>query len=352
MVAAPENYLTLYKGPGRGDFLNNTRDAGPFFDPVTKAWIVTNPEIAREMLSSSNLVPALVVESQTLPDGLAERLAGIIDACEHIPLFLSGESHAVLRRRFSEQIASRRAEVSQWMEQDLPAYVEPFRRPGRFDVVAEVIEPMVRGLMQIVVGMTLPTDLELIQTSLVFDKFSSVSRRARVASMLTKLHNHVREVMGPEATEEDVGVRFGLIVVARDATAGTFGESLVRLLSDANGRPLNQIAFPKFAPQTGVPYVDRVAEAAFTAAGIAFESGARFRIVLQTYSHSPPDQHHRFFGAGLHSCVGRSTATELWSGFGALLGHLSSCVRVLSYELEENNFVFNVAKRFEVEVTT
>jgi cytochrome P450 len=348
----PAAHLTVYKHPERDEFLKATRDGPPFYDHPTRAWIVTNPELCREMLASPNLVPAPMAEKQIEPGAMAQRLAEMTEAVRHVPLFLSGEEHAALRRRVGEYLASRRADTSQWIERELPKFVEPFGRPGRFDVVAQVLEPMLRDLMQTIVGMRLPAGFALSQTARVFDRYTSVSQRGRVGTELTKLQEHVREVMGPEASEDDIGVRLGLLVVGSDPTLGTFGESLMRLLRDADGQPLNEIAFHKFAPQTGIPFVERIVETAFSAGGIEFEKGARLRIVLQTYALSPPDQHHRFFGAGVHSCLGRPAATELWTTFGTLLGKLSTRVRVLSYEVTENIYVFNVPRLFMVEVTT
>ncbi len=348
----PAAYLTVYKNPERDEFLKQSREGPPFYDHPTRAWIVTNPELCREMLASPNLLPAPMAENQIEPGTMARRLAEMTEAIKYVPLFVSGEEHAALRRRVGEYLASRRAETSQWIERELPRYVEPFGKPGRFDVVAAVLEPMLRDLMQTIVGLRLPAEFTLSQTSQVFDRYTSVSQRGQVGRELTKLQDYVRQAMGPQASEDDIGVRLGLLVVGSDPTLGTFGESLVRLLRDANGQPLNQIAFPKFAPQTGIPFVERIVETGFSAAGIEFEKGARLRIVLQTYAHSPPEQHHRFFGAGVHSCLGRPAATELWTAFGALLAQLSTRVRVLSYELTQNIYVFNVPRLFEVEVTT
>ncbi|MDB5541568.1 MAG: hypothetical protein JWQ89_3295 [Devosia sp.] len=346
------NYVTVYKDPERDEFLASSRNSAPIFDKSTKAWIVTNPDLCRELLGSANLVPALAIESQEVPGALESRLGSLAYACQHIPLCHTGDDHASLRRRLSEHLASRRPAMAEWMAEALPLYVEPFRTSGRVDVVNEVLDPLIRGMMQSLAGIPMPTELDVTQTSRVFDKFSSLSRRTEVAGLMTGLHRHVREMMGPEASEDDVGLRLGLVVIGHDATVGTFGESLVRLLSESEGRPLNQIAFRKFAPQTGVPFAERIVQTPFSAAGVDFEAGQRLRLVLQTFAHSPPEEHHRFFGVGAHSCLGRPASTDLWSAFGALLGQLSSRVRVLSYELTPNNYIFNVPSKFLVEVMT
>jgi cytochrome P450 len=346
------NYLTVYKDPFRDVFIEEARTTKPFFDRATRAWIVADPELCREMLVSEHLHPAPAMEHyRNMPNGLATQFESVAFAFDHIPLCLADEAHGALRRRTSEHIASRRHEIHQWMTVRMPRFVDPFTRPGRFDVAQLVLGPMVRELIGVIAGVDLPLSIDIEKGSQIFDKSISMSRRINLAEDVAALQNHIRSALGPDATDDDVGMRLGLVVVGHDATLGTLAESLSRLFHEAEGQRLSEIAFPKFAPQTGVPFVERIAASAFTAAGIDFEAGARVRIILQTFSHSPPDTHHRFFGAGAHACLGRPVSTELWRAYAAELAKLSTRVEVRSYELATDNYVFNVAKRFEVEVT-
>lgn len=349
----PINYLTIYKDSSRDAFIGDARVNAPFFDRATRAWIVADPELCREMLVSPHLHPAPAMEHyRDMPNSLAMQFESVAFAFDHIPLCLAGEAHNGLRRKTSEYIASRRAPIHDWMSNRMPTFAEPFKRPGRFDAAQDVIAPMVRELIGVIAGVELPADIDIERGSQIFDKSISMSRRILLAEEMVALRSHIRDALGSDASDDDVGMRLGLIVVGRDATVGTFAESLVWLLRNAEGQRLSEIDFPKFAPQTGVPFVERIAETAFSAAGIDFEAGARVRIVLQTYTHSSADTHHRFFGAGAHACLGRPVSTELWGAFTTELGKLHTRARVLSYELAGDNYVFNVAKQFEVEVTT
>ena len=75
------------------------------------------------------------------------------------------------------------------------------------------------------------------------------------------------------------------------------------------------------------------------------------RLILLTYAHEPPDQHHRFFGAGPHACLGRPVSIELWGAMCAHLAKLTTRVKVVDYQLAPDDYVFNVARTFAVEVT-
>jgi len=161
----------------------------------------------------------------------------------------------------------------------------------------------------------------------------------------------VRSRLGPDADDDEAGMRLGLAVIGRDATIGTVAESLVRMFGAAEGQPLSALDYPKYAPQTGVPFVERIVETPMELAGVALEAGTRLRLVLQTYALGPPESHHRFFGAGAHACLGRPVSTDLWQALGVQLRQFDSRVRVVSYALDRRNFVFNIPRQFEVEVT-
>jgi hypothetical protein len=132
---------------------------------------------------------------------------------------------------------------------------------------------------------------------------------------------------------------------------GTLAESLCQLFRDNPDVPLERIEFPKMPHQTAVPFVERIAATPVSVAGLDLAEGDRVRIVLQTYGHSPPSEHHRYFGAGAHACLGRPLSLELWSTIVAGLSKLKSRVRVLDYRLPADSYVFNVPNRFEIEVS-
>ena len=49
------NFLTLHRDNARHELFSNQKTRDPFFDPRTKAWIVTNPSDCRLLISSEKL---------------------------------------------------------------------------------------------------------------------------------------------------------------------------------------------------------------------------------------------------------------------------------------------------------
>lgn len=346
------NYLTIYRQAERDEFIDSARKSGPFFDRVTRAWIVADPDLCREMLSSPALYPAPAVEHyRNMPSSWGDQFASVAFAFEHIPLSMYGDRHTEARRRVSTFIAGRHQAIRAWAEHALPGYLQPFSQPGRVEVMGKVIKPLSRGLFAGLVDTDLPDHLALDSVSQVFDKSIGMSRRIRLEADMAQLEAHLRERLG-DIAEDEVGMRLGLLVVGKDALVGTLAESLCQLFRDNADVPLERIEFPRMPHQTAVPFVERIAAAPVRVAGLDLAEGDRVRIVLQTYGHSPSSDHHRFFGAGAHACLGRPLSLELWSTIAACLSKLTSRVRVLDYQLAADNYVFNVPTRFEVEVTS
>lgn len=345
------NYLTVYRQPERDDFLKSARVAPPFYDRAARAWIVVEPDRCRELLSAPGLLPAPALEHyRNMPSGFGEAFASVAFAFEHIPLSMYGERHAEARRRASTWIAARHQAIHAWAAASLPGHLEAFARPGRVELMAAVIRPLVRGLFATLVAVDLPGHLALDDVSLVFDKSIGMSRRVRLEVDMAALEAHLRDRMGPAASDDEVGMRLGLLVVGKDALVGTLAESLANLLEAHAGQPLGSIAFPKLPQRTAVPFVERIAMTALQAGGLDLAEGDRGRIVLQTYGQGPAAEHHRFFGAGAHACLGRPLSIELWGAIAARLATLSTRVEVCRYELPLDSYVFNVPSIFEVDV--
>jgi cytochrome P450 len=346
------NYLTIYRQAERDEFIDSARQSAPFFDRVTRAWIVVDPELCRELLSSPALYPAPALEHyRNMPSGFGDQFVSVAFAFEHIPLAMYGERHTEARRQASTFIAGRHNAIHAWVENELPRHLLPFAQPGRVELMGEVIKPLVRGLFATLVDIDLPDHLALDRVSQVFDKSIGMSRRIRLEEDMARLEAHLREQLR-DMSEDDLGMRLGLLVIGKDALVGTLAESLYQLFRDNAGVSLERIEFPRMPHQTAVPFVERIASAPLSVAGLDLAEGDRVRIVLQTYGHSPSSEHHRYFGAGAHACLGRPLSLELWSTIAARLSKLTSRVRVLDYRLAPDSYVFNVPTTFEVEVTS
>ncbi len=348
---AGANFLTVWKDQDREQVVRAAMAMPPFHDRRTRAVIVAQPEHCRQILSAPNVHPAPALETyRDMPAKLAPHFSSTAFVFESIPLSMKGGQHAAYRRRAAEFLATRKPALTSWTEQELPRFLDPLSRPGQVDLVSAVLKPMVRALIEQVADVPLPPQLELESASLVFDKSLALTRRQALEAHLETLTEHVRSHLGPEASDEELGLRVGLVVVGKDATLGSFGESLRDLVGRHDGGYWRDIAFPRSPHRTAVPFIERIAEAPVTLAGVEYPAGTRFRVLLIAYTLEPEDSHHRLFGAGAHACLGRPLSVDAWQAIGACLKTLDTRVRLIDYQLAHDEYVFTVPRTFMVEI--
>ena len=75
-----------------------------------------------------------------------------------------------------------------------------------------------------------------------------------------------------------------MVILGRDTLLGTLGESLYCILSTNQGRRLNEISYPQTPPETGVPYIERIAVKSFCDQEVQFNTGDRLRIYDQSFA--------------------------------------------------------------------
>lgn len=348
----PQDVLTLHRAPDRDRFFCENHNQPPVFDDSSKAWIVTDPAQCAQLLASSNLRPSSYVAGiETLESRLGIDFSDLIFALNHIPLCLHGEPHLRCRRRISEFLATRKASLSACLPRLVAEHFGPFARGGRIEVMREVIEPFVLEVISTTIDIDFRSAVKCSFVSTIFDRSIGVRKRRRIAREVSELRAFIASSLGPEANEEDVGIRVALVILGNDALTGTLGESLHRLLVVNSGRRLNEIAYPEQPPQTGVPYVDRIVDTPFVLAGQKFVAGDRARIFLQTFAYSAaPKSRRHFFGAGPHVCLGRPLAIEAWQEVSAFLGGVPLFADVISYAEKTDNYVFLCPERLELEV--
>ena len=95
MTTPERNYLTIFGSPERDAFVLEAQARGPFFEKTSNAWIVADPELCRQLLTSPDLEPAPAVEHyRDVPVELGEAFSSVAFAFDHVPLSQTGERHA------------------------------------------------------------------------------------------------------------------------------------------------------------------------------------------------------------------------------------------------------------------
>jgi cytochrome P450 len=350
-VELPINVLMLHRDPGRHQYFSRTESREPFFDTVAKAWIITDSAQCRELIGSSKLHPATYAEDyKVLEQRLGLDFSSLSFAFAHIPICLHGDRHARARRRVSEFLASRKAALNARIPDAVATHFNAFRREGRVEIMKDAILPLVLDIISTVIDIDI-SDVDCQNASLVFDKSISVNKRRNVAAEIATLRDLISGHLGPNASEDDIGMRLALLVLGKDALIGTLGESLHRLLEANPGRRLTDIEYPDFPPETGVPFIERVVVNPFMLAAKNFALGDRVRIFLQTFAYEgEPRSRTNFFGAGPHACLGRPVSLEIWNAITALLSAVPLYATVLSYAARTSDYVFACPEHLQVEL--
>jgi hypothetical protein len=341
--------IALHRDQARREFF----PAAPpiFFDPVIKAFVVTGPRQCEAILASPHVGvspyrPAYEDMAERNPDFAFPHM---LFAFKYIPMCLNGEEHRLARRRIAEFLGSRKPVAAAAAPGIVDRWLGALEVDGRIELMGEAIEPMVKEFLGTLNG----TDAAaLVQGApAVFDRMMSAKRRRKLDDELGAIRAHIRRTLGPDAGEDEEGIRLALFVLGHDALAGGFGESLYQLLRANPGRPLSEIDYPAVQPETSIPFVERIVMVPFEYEGVAFSKGNRIRVMLQSFSYSRHEiDRTRIFGAGLHACVGRQISLDLWSEFVRRLKRIATRLEIVDYALRREDYVFTYPSKLVVEV--
>lgn len=346
------NLLTAHRDPDRQQMFGDNQDR-LFFDTASRCWVVTDPDLSRNVLMSSRMVPSDYVQSYaTLEDRLGIDFSVIRHVLGHIPLCVSGPRHADLRRRTGMFLAERRADIAAFIQDEVPGFLSVLAQPGRREVMSELIVPLVSRFNQVVMDVQLPDDLGLDHASIIFDRSLGVTRRQQIETELGLLKSFLEQELGPNADADDIAMRMSLFILGKDALLGTLGESLRVVFEACAGRRLDACQLPGTPPATGVGFAERVVRETVDIGGKVLEPGERIRVMLQAnqYSADGPAS-ARFFGAGQHACLGRPVSLDLWNAFVVGLSKIPQQITIHSHSYRTDNYIFTCPEILEVDVT-
>ena len=244
-----KGYLTFHRSPERHARYLRGAD-GPIFDPVTKAWIISNPGCCERLLTSPDTRPATYSDDYAaLEKRLGIDFSNVLLAFLHIPMCLHEEAHRKARRRVAEHLAARKSDLSDSMSKSLAAHLEPLRREGEPEIMSEVLLPLVLGVTEPLTDVPPAIAAQCRTVSTIFDKSIGPRKRQRIDAELGLMRAAIIGKLGPDASEDAVGLRLALAVLGRDTLMGTIGASLYSILSANPGRRLNEISYPEMPPE-------------------------------------------------------------------------------------------------------
>jgi hypothetical protein len=342
-------FLTFHRSPDRHErYLAGANRT--IFDTATNAWIITDPGCCARLLVSPHTRPATYSDDYALLEKRLEiDFSNVLLAFFHIPMCLHGEEHRNARRRVAEHLASRASDLSAGMIESLRVHLHPLQQEGEVEVVQQVLEPLILSVTEKITDIPAVIAADCRTVSTIFDKSIGPRKRQRIDAELGRMRAAIISKLGPSTSDEAVGLRLALAILGRDTLLGTLGESLYSIIAANQGRRLNEINYPPVPPETGVPYIERVAVKPFCDEETLFKTGDRLRICLQAfvYSKTPRDQ-ARIFGVGSHLCLGKGLSLDLWNGITCALRKIPLYADIVFHDLRKDDYVFLCPSRLDL----
>lgn len=345
------NIVTLHRDEERHAYFAAVLPRPIVFEESIGCWLVTNPGDAQALLRSGHLH---VANYGSIYESVAERsgyaFANLRFAFRHIPLCSDGAAHSAARRGLAEFLIARRADVAPVIPQMVIRRLASLERPGEVDLMADILAPLVTELIGAVTETEITDEMAVRRATIVFDRLIGLRKRIELDDEIGRIRAMIRR-SHPDASEEVEGLRLALFVLGHDTLTGTLGETIFQVLRANSGLALREIEFPSVPSETAVPFVERTVVRPFEYADIAFEQGQRMRICLQplVYSDDPVDR-ARLFGIGVHACLGRQLALDVWKHMIARLSQIDARLDVVSHTMRTEDFVFTVPQNVIVKV--
>jgi cytochrome P450 len=306
-------------------------------------------ELATQILGDPRFVVSpYAARHARLGERLGLDFSAILFTLDHVPLAMNGEDHARQRADVARFLAERRGAVDQLIPVLAARAAAVLGQPGTHDLIGGLILPMVHDLIGTIVGLPLELAADSL-TSRIFSQNIGIAQRRRLQAELTDLRARFKAAF-PLDDDLRLGTRLAMIVLGRDALIGTLGQSLVHFLREAQGQPLSSVDMAVPPSHTGVPYIDRQAICPMHLGGMDMAAEETLRCDLASLNGGTRAERLRFFGAGMHLCLGRALTLDLFGALAAALKALPVRAEVLAYELRDDD-VFHFPARFEVRIS-
>jgi hypothetical protein len=311
----------------------------PIFDRRTGHWLITDPVHCIAILTT---MPVIVPPTQAAK--LQERteldLGPFLSFDRRFPFSLVGEEHQLAHRGIAEYIASRRRHIRAWFEIGVAERFSTLSRPGRVEVMAEIIRPTILDFLSAFIGVDMHrVNVEL--ASKLFDNSMRLKTRIEGIGQFIEIMRYLGAETGMDLDSSQLHLMALMTMFAKDSLTYTFGESLRWELLQAPGKPFTDMVFKKSPPVDGVPFTERSVVEPFHLGGVDFLPGQHLRMFMQSFQYfDDMMQTHRYFGAGAHVCPGRAISVEFWQRLTSTLNTFATTASIASYEVDDTTNIF------------
>jgi cytochrome P450 len=340
--------LLLQKQADRFEVYN--RPPGLWLSPGRKRWMVTSPNLIREVMTSDAFaVPTYDVSR--LSERLNIDLSFLNELRNWIPLAHEGERHRYLRASFARAIASRTEPALEILHQALEGARSLFTRPSgsEFCLFETLFRPALRQAIGGLSDVDVPADLAVEVIPQLFDDTISLTRRRKINAVLEV----VSKCMPDSLSEEDRQTRMAIIALSANTLLGSICQTFIEQLKGSPGKPLSGVDWGREMKRTALPLVEKRVVKPVQLGGQSLMPGDRVRLFIEAAGFTAQGQcryDDLFFAVGAHKCVGMNFSVRAWQAVADYLSSVDRIVKVVDVRERDGDYVFNLPERILVKL--
>ena len=340
--------LLLQKQPGRFEVYRRRPGLWPL--PGRKRWMVTDPDLIREVMTNDAFVVPTYDVSQ-LTARLNIDIAYLDELPKWLPLAHEGERHRHLRASFARAITSRSEPALAALRKALEARRHLFSQPDGTTVCLfdSLFRPAMRQAVGRLADIDLPPDLAVETIPQLFDDTISLARRRKINGLLEGLSRAIPETLG----KEECYTRMSIVALSANTLLGSICLSFIERLRHSPGQPLAAIDWGRDLQRTALPLVEKRVVKPVTLGGQALVPGDRMRLLIEAAGFTPEGAHcydDLFFAVGAHKCVGMNFSLKAWQAVADFLATLERRIEIVDVSERDGDYVFNIPERIVVKL--
>jgi hypothetical protein len=293
--------------------------------------------IAIDQLRSPSFdVVELYKNHQAVSKALSLDFDAIICLAKALPLGLRGREHREMRKELATVLAEGKRQLQPRLPELVKKHFKLLTKAGHHDLLADVCRPFVNECMELLSGLALKPE-QFDNLSDIFDPGAGVAKRRRLEVTTQNLLKSASETAGDRGL---YGI--AVAVMGRDALLASLVFSLHRHFSQLQGREIGSSCFSRVPQDTAIPYVWRV--------GVdKGNDGDVFECCLNELIGSDDDERMKLFGAGQHTCLGKSHTLQIFETLSEFLSDqkgIVASVKTASIDMH----VLKIPEYFEIEL--
>jgi cytochrome P450 len=307
-------------------------------DDLLRMWVVADPAlVVRIMRNPSTVFSDLTEALKTVKAKFAIELPNVDYACSVLPVLLHDDIHPTIRRSFATFLAGRLVELDAELPDLVRSCLAPLNQPGRVDIVAQIVKPLLQKIFSILLKSDMPADFLTIHVIEILSFKAMVGHLRNLDERIGRALTHLRAT---SADPNEVGWKFICLVFGLDSVAMMLAEGMVTALREFDPARSPTAKLPDFPIETGVPVSHRRVKNDFEIDGYKFATGDWIRLQMQSLGYSQTYEDHKFiFGAGAHSCLGKQVSLRIWEACKREFDRLNVKARVVDYRLVPSHYI-------------